>query len=105
MDYKDTVCVRELALSWHFSKTDKAMINFKSKKYTEIEGILKSCSESGDFTDWAKFLNSEENTFTDGLINLLDLDDLNHLLCAYGFNGVNDWLIHVDSWNEQILDQ
>ncbi|MCA9732659.1 methyltransferase [candidate division KSB1 bacterium] len=104
MDYKDTVCVRELALSWHFSKTDKAMINFKSKKYTEIEGILKSCSESGDFTDWAKFLNSEENTFTDGLINLLDLDDLNHLLCAYGFNGVNDWLIHVDSWNEQILD-
>jgi len=80
------------------------MINLESDKFKEINTILLSCIESGNYTDWAVALERIENSHNDGFLNLIALPNFTNILNSLGFETLKDWFFQVNEWSDEICD-
>ncbi len=80
------------------------MINFESDKYKEFQSILTNSIQSGNYEDWARVLDKNENSSADGFINFFSLSNSDQILKKLGFNNLKEWLEQVNEWNLEIHD-
>ena len=80
------------------------MIQLNSEKFKEIEKLLESSIQNGDFESFTVFLEKEDNLFVDGFINLFEHAQKEQIFKSLGAKNINEWFANIEKYNSRMQD-